>query len=390
MNHFIDDNGVPMVKYTGLGKDGKFGIFARSLDGLVSYTGKDPVLTGYDHDGHVWKEGDTWYMITSKMYRGARPGDKGDAVMLWTSPDLKKWQERGEIFTQPKYENSSTLRGRIGFMEFPYLINFGTRDVLMLGSNPARYWIGLFDREQLRFIPDTPEGLLFDYSNPFHCFNPLCVDNKGSGGKQRRIMMALYMNAGGEYKGLPWSGVHVIPRVIELEGNRLRQDPVPEISSLRSGHYLQKSIKVVPGRSDYLKKTGDCLEILADFEPGSAARFGMKVKVSPKGDSFVRICFDTATNEFIVDGNVHDTHKSLDVTPGQGRPSYILKGQPVRMHVFLDRQLIEVFINGQTWTTSVIDRNPCFNGIDLFTEEGYVKCTRLDIWDLDYKKGSHD
>ena len=96
------------------------------------------------------------------------------------------------------------------------------------------------------------------------------------------------------------------------------------------------------------------------------------------------------TNEFIVDGNVHDTHKLLDVTPGQGRPSYILKGQPVRMHVFLDRQLIEVFINGQTWTTSVIDRNPCFNGIDLFTEEGYVKCTRLDIWDLDYKKGSHD
>ena len=57
-------------------------------------------------------------------------------------------------------------------MEFPYLLSFGNKDVLMLGSSPVRYWVGWFDREKLKFIPDQSHCLLLDYSNPFHCFNP--------------------------------------------------------------------------------------------------------------------------------------------------------------------------------------------------------------------------
>ena len=382
MNHFIDDQGVPGVIYTGLGKQGKYGVLAHSSDGLVSYGNKKGVLTKYDHDGHVWKEGNTWYTIISRMQKGTRPGNLGDAVMLWTSPDLEHWQERGEIFTQPKEVNSSSQGDKNGFMEFPYLLSFGNKDVLMLGGHPVRYWVGRFDRQQLKFIPDTQHGLLLDYSNPFHCFNPLCVDQKGAGAKPRRIIMALYADLNGDFEGLPWYGVHAMPRLIELHGDHLCQEPVPEMKSLRGEHFSKRNIKVSPKTSGYISKHGDTVEIIADFEQGDASCFGLKVRLSQDGTSFVRIYFNTLTNEYGVDGSVPDTHRDLGVTPGQGRPSYIKKGQPVRMHVFLDKLLLETFVNGQTCTIAAKERNARYDGIDLFSEGGNVQCTCLEIWNM--------
>jgi sucrose-6-phosphate hydrolase SacC (GH32 family) len=66
---------------------------------------------------------------------------------------------------------------------------------------------------------------------------------------------------------------------------------------------------------------------------------------------------------------------------GRG-PSYLTEGQPIRMHVFLDKLLVEVFINGQTCTSVAQDRDPRCDGIDLFSEGATACCTQLDIWDM--------
>ena len=383
MNHFIDDDGVPSVIYTAFGTDKhadnhSAGVLARSRDGLVSYEDKKAVLTKYHHDGHTWKEGDTWYTITALQYNGGRPGKSGDAVMLWSSSDLEHWQERGEIFARPKEENSAFELARKGTMEFPYLLSFGSKDVLILGGKPVRYWVGKFDRQQLKFLPDQPDGLLLDYANPFHCFNPLCVDQKGTGGTPRRIVMAMFNELGGGGAGLlPWSGTHAMPRSLELDGDHLCQKPLPEMQSLRGARCLQQNITVTPAASGYISKHGDAVEIIAEFEPGDARCFGLKVRLSDDGASFVRIYFDTASGEYGVDGKV---------TPANGcGPSYIPKGQPVRMHVFLDKLLVETFVNGQTCTAAAQDRNLRCDGIDLFSEGGSARCTRLEIWDMERK-----
>ena len=372
MNHFIDDEGTPRVLYTAQGSEGKFGILARSVDGLVSYTDKQAVLTQYHHDGHVWKEGATWHTITTRIYKGTRPDRRGDAVMLWTSQDLQHWQEQGELFAQPTDELAPT-----GLMEFPYLLPFGDKEVLILGGRPVRYWVGHFDRQALRFIPDMAESKLLDYASPFHCFNPLCVDQKGPGGAPRRIVMAMYSAISGHEAGrLPWNGVHAMPRSLALEGDHLRQDPLPELQSLRGTHSTLQGITITPDRLGYIPQHGDTLEILAEFEPGDAMCFGLKVYVSADGASFVRIYFDAATREFGVDSN----------SPGampQGRgPSYIPQGQAVRLHVFLDRGLIEVFVNGQTCTIAAPERLRGCSCLDLFSEGGAARCTRLDIWEM--------
>ena len=385
MNHFVDDEGVPRALYTAQGTEGKFGVLARSDDGLISYTDKKAVLTRYHHDGHVWKEGDTWYTITSRMCKGTRPGNLGDAVMLWSSSDLEHWQERAEIFTQPKIEDGATEADRAGFMEFPYLLSFEDRDVLMLGGHPVRYWVGRFDRTELKFVPDQPEGALLDYANPFHCFNPLCVDQRGPGGTARRILMALYSRlAGGGENWLPWSGVHAMPRSLELDGDHLSQKPLPELQTLRSAHDSQRDIDVEPDHSGYIRTRGDSIEIVAEFAPGSDARcFGLRVYVADDGGGFVRIYFDSATNDFGVDAWTTDAAADAASMPCGHGPSYIPPGQPIRMQVFLDRGLLEAFANGQTCTTAAPELLRRCPGLDLFSEGGRVRCTRLDVWTLD-------
>lgn len=382
MNHFIDDQGIPSVLYTALGSGGKQGILARSHDGLVSYEDKKAILTQYVHDGHVWKEGDTWYAITTQMTKGTRPGNLGDRIMLWSSPDLEKWEEKGEIFTQPKLPESTASGDPAGFTEFPYLLSFGDKDVLMLGSHPVRYWVGKYDRERVQFVPDQPQGVLLDYANPFPCFNPSCIDQKGPDDTPRRIIMQLFPGVSGGVEGLSWSCAHALPRILDFDGARLTQEPVPEMQSLRGESIQLQDIRIKPDTSGYINKHGDTLEIIADFEPGDSHCFGLKLRVSEDKTSFVRIYYNTDKGQFGVDGKVPDTHKDLNLKPGEGAPSHIPKGQPVQMHVFLDKLLMEVFVNGQTCTTAAQDRNPDFNGVDLFSEGGTAQCLRLEMWEM--------
>ena len=392
MNHFIDDEGVPSVIYTGLGTERKHGVLARSHDDLLTYGEKRAVLTRYHHDGHVWKERDTWYTITSRMYKGTRSRNRGDGVMLWSSPDLENWQELGEIFTQPRDENAAHGGDRTGFMEFPYLLPFGDKHVLMLGAHPVRYWVGRFDWQKLDFVPETHRGLLLDYANPFHCFNPLCVDEKGPGGTPRRIIMALEarINDGG-FGGLPWNGVHVMPRSLELEGDHLRQDPLPEMKALRRAHHMQRDIRVEPGAYGHTDKRGDTVEIIAEFEPGNARCFGLKVRLSDDGARSVRIYYDTATDEFGIDGSVPKLPSAPGARPEMGHgPSYVPRGQPLQMHVFVDKLLVEAFVNGQTCTTVAQDRDSGCDGIDLFSEGDTAHCSRLEIWDLNPETSSDE
>jgi len=384
-NHFLDDDGSPTAIYSAIGEKGNrrsapgdwgdHGILARSRDGLVSFPDKQVVMPDYQHDGHIWKEGGTWYCLTSDQHNGGREGDLGDGIVIFTSPDLKYWTHRGEIFTRRK-----DTRNPRGMMEFPYLISFGNKDVLIMGVNPSLYWVGRLDRQNFKFIPDHSEGLLIDYSAPNHCFNPLTVDKKGPGGSPRRIIMAMIPAVNGKGEGLlPWNGVHALPRSLEFDGRHLRQEPLPEFESLRGEHEAQRDVTIKPGASGHIRTRGDTVEIDAEFEPGDAQRFGLKLRVSDDGARFVRVWFDTASGDYGVDGQ--GLHK------GSG-PSHLPKGQPVRMRAFVDKAVVETFVNGQTCTTIAHGKDPktaqpvLSDGLDLFSEGGTARCMKLNVWKM--------
>lgn len=367
MNHFIDDDGHVRTLYTGQGTEGKCGILANVDDEMLVYDNKKAVITAYHHDGHVWKRGDTWYTITSKLCRGTREGNWGNPVMLWSSSDLEHWKEEGEIFSQMKDEHNPE-----GFMEFPYLLSFGEKDVLILGGHPVKYWVGKFDWDTLKFNADHEKGILLDLSNPFHCFNPLCVDQKGENGADRRLLMALFHNISAmSSRYLPWLGTHVTPRVLTLENDHLRQDPIPEVNAHRGEQTTLKNLHIPSGETIDLPVKSDCIDIEAVFAPTSAGCFGVKVLVSEDKQQFVRVYYDAATNEFGVDGEVKFT--------GRG-PSFNPPEEKVSIRILVDRSFVEVFVNGQSCTTCGKTPLPCGNSIALFAEESDCDCLQISVW----------
>lgn len=122
------------------------------------------------------------------------------------------------------------------------------------------------------------------------------------------------------------------------------------------------------------------MEIDAEFEAGTAGRFGMRIGPSGDGAGDARIYYETATGDFCVDGRV--LHK------GHG-PAYLAPGSTVRIRVFVDRQVVEAFVNGQACTTILQvtepgrSRSVVFDELDLFSDRGGARCIRLDVWRME-------
>ena len=379
-NTFLDGDGTPSMTYTAHGLRGKIGVLARSSDGLVSFGGKTPVITDLiHHDGYTWKGEDKWYGLTTSQFWGQRPGAAGDGILLLSSDDLEHWTTVNEVFRMTKYSEPDDDLQRWGFTEFPYLVPFGEKHVLMTGTRPVKYWVGRYDEAGAAFRPDEPEGKLLDYLNPVHCFNPLTTDDKGPGGSRRRIVYAMHPGAGGEAESVPWWGLHVLPRTLELEGTRLLQAPVAEVGTLRGRHVGRGSLAIAPGEEGLIDEVrGDALEIIARFAPGDATRFGMKVRVSDDRRTSTVVYYDVASGDFGVEGNVlGSAYREL----GRG-PAYLEERQSIEMRVFLDKCLLEAFLNGHT-CSGVFTSAPQHVGLDLFSEGGAANLISLDVWEME-------
>lgn len=371
-NVVIDDRGVPTALYTGNDNHrDALGVHARSTDGMISFSDKRAVMnkppypgTPVHWDGQTWKDGDTWFQLCGGNYEG------GGAAVLWSSPDLENWTFRSRIFTSKKHGS---------FWEFPYLVPFGDKHVLMIGCWPVKYWAGTFDKKTLTFRPDD-EGhpRLLDHANPYHCMNPSTVDDKGPGGSPRRIVHACIIGFPGQLMTTrskdvpPWFGMHVLPRVVRLEGDRLWQEPVPELEVLRDRHFHRGEELLTPERAGRLDGfTGDALEAIAEFEPGSAKRFGLRLRLSEDGRECVEVYFDPAKNEFGARGRFGSR---------QG-PACQTAGQPVRIHVFVDRSILEVFVNGEALSQRFF-ADPKDRSAAVFAEGGTVRLKSLDLWQM--------
>ena len=379
-NIFLDDQKQPRMLYTALGEQGKIGVLARSRDGLRTFCDKKAVMTGMmHHDGHTWKEGDTWYSITTRQHWGRRAGDVGDGLHLLKSSDLERWTDLGEFFHVKKDAVPHDDNQRWGVTEFPYLVPFGEKHALIVGTRPTRYWIGRLDVGKPAFIPDEPESRLLDHLNPFHCFNPSIVDQRGPGGTERRVVLAMNRFPAGSVEGIPWYGIHVLPRVLSLEGNHLRQEPVPEVERLRGRHHSVGRTPITPGATGPLPGiSGDTLEVIATFEPGAAQRLGLKVRVNAKSGAATTVYYDVKTRRFGVEGGLRSFSSYPDMGHG---PTYLKEGETVTLRVFLDRSVIEVFANGQTMN-GVLASAPEAAGLDVFSEGGEAMLASLDAWEM--------
>jgi sucrose-6-phosphate hydrolase SacC (GH32 family) len=167
----------------------------------------------------------------------------------------------------------------------------------------------------------------------------------------------------------------------------LKQRPVPELRALRGKHVRLAEVDLTPAAADLLAGiSGDTLEILAEFQPASGEAFGpgdvfgLKVRCSPDGAEQTLIVYDGVQLAVDRQQSSLDTETYADRFGG---PLRLAAGETLKLHIFLDRSVVEVFGNYRTCVASRIypSRRDSL-GVGLFVHSGHVRLKSMDIWSM--------
>jgi beta-fructofuranosidase len=159
-----------------------------------------------------------------------------------------------------------------------------------------------------------------------------------------------------------------IPRLLSLRDGRLVQQPAPELTKLRADHHREHNLRLAGTPYVVSKAQGDTIEIAATFLLGDAKNAGLRLHRSTDGQRSVDIKYDGVT---------------LDVAGTQLPLPSVSSEKRLKLQVFLDRSVLEVFANdGRACVTRVIYPEEQDMGIELFANGGLAKVESIDVWQM--------
>lgn len=362
----VIDNGVPTVIYTGVNPEVQcIATSDNALSTWKKYSG-NPVIAGPPdgmavagfRDPAVWQESGAWLMAVGSGFRG-----KGGAVLLYESKDLRHWTYLHPLITG-KVPPGATAKDPVDsgeMWECPDFFPLGESHLLIISTERVvRYMVGRYrDR---RFQADTIGGV--DYGSYYAART---MTNTGD----RRILWGWLTESrsADAQRAAGWSGVMSLPRELSLQGARLLMRPAAEVERLR-------------GRRLGADAAGDCLEIVAEIDPGSAPQAGLKVRAAADGSEQTLIYYDRAAKRLSVDRSKSSVDASADRAMQSG-PFLLGRGEPLRLHVFLDGSVIEIFANERACLTArVYPTGARSTGLSLYASGGQAKIVSMDVWEM--------
>jgi beta-fructofuranosidase len=382
----VDDDGVPTLIYSGHRNGVQWPCVAISADGLLTwqkYEG-NPVIAEPPpglhlvafRDHSVWREEESWYQLIGAGFEG-----QGGTALLYRSADLRSWEYLHPLLVGDQKRFTPLWTGSM--WECPDFFALSGRHVLI---------VSVWDKEQLhystamvgdyrdhQFKVDVEHKL--DYGDR-HFYAPQSfTDAQG-----RRIIFGWVQEGRGVEAQLAsgWSGVMSLPRVLSLgpDGHVCMQ-PAPELAALRAEHTHSPAINVPAGQVIVVSDvSGDTLELLIELVPAHEGLCGIVVRRTPDGSEQTRICYDAVLRQLIVDR----THASVDPTTDHNlhvAPLTLGPDEPLRLHIFLDRSVLEVFANERVSITSrIYPTRPDSLGVALLAERGNAQLRHLDAWQL--------
>ena len=372
----VDRDGVPTMFYYGRGGGN---CIASSDDDMIVWHKypKNPVMPHPPKgtavwgpwDPCAWREGDTWYSLSGGHV------DNKDAPFLFKSRDFVNWQYI-DLFYEPGEQSDCSV---------PEFFPMGDKHVLMFASHlmGCQYYVGDWRNEKFhpqvhRHMNYLPTGL--EAGNLF-AGNSL-LDDRG-----RRILFAWVPEGLNEdaQRRTGWAGTICLPRVLTLAGdNTLLIEPLPQLQQLRGQHLQLTDIHVPPRTTLPLDDVaGDCLELAVQFEPGPADRYGLAVRRSPDASEQTLIYYDPSDRHLCLDADAASLNSDMVGRGVQRGPLELAADEPLRLRIFLDHSIVEVFANGrQCLTKRIYPTGPDSIGIALFTHDTPATVRQLDHWPM--------
>ncbi len=334
-------------------------------------------------DPSGWKEGDTYYaLIGSKNFR---PGYEGDSTSLFKSKDLRLWEYIGPFYQSDR--RWTTVEDDCACSDF---FPFGDRHMLVMHSHKpypkSQFYLGRYENHL--FYPERFGQL--SWKGSLHCAPETLEDDRG-----RRLYWG-YVGDASHGRSYCWCSVMTLPwHLIPDTTHGMSIQPAEELNALRYDERRWPDQSLAVDQEIALEGCdSDCMELRLTFIPESNATFGLKVLCSPDGEEETVILYDAVAEELVIDFNKSSNDPDLDYLPRHGHlqrgqlvqriPLGIQPGHPLDLIVYVDRSIVEVFVNRRVATVQrVYPMRPDSRRTRLFARDGRVKASHIVKWEME-------
>ena len=347
----------------------------------VIFFAKTPAKGAREQWAAVPEDGD--FLRWRRVDLGLAPGKNGVPVDVKSSwADMFAFTTGGQTFATFKSADGLICKaqrpdllawkavGRVDGLggECPNLFPLTGRYGLILSTLPISYRVGEFDPEKISFRFAGGEARVLDYGVAHlekgeNGARGLYGTTVFTDGKGRSILLGWLS---GFKPGRGWNGCMALPRILTLVGDEMIQTPIPELQELRGKASSLNSL-TLNGESKIVEGVrGDNCEIMAQFRPGTAKSFGLRIHGQGRTDGVVVSCNPAGIN-----------------SAGLSIPYSLSPDRPLKLHVFFDRTVMELFVDdGRCVSTRVVYPNAENLQVEVFATDGMVELTALQVWEI--------
>ena len=373
----VVDGGVPTAVFTGVRPEVQ--MIATALDDNLIHWQKykgNPVVaappsglsvTGF-RDPCVWREGNQWMIAVGSGIVG-----KGGAALLYSSSDLRHWTYLHSLYTG-RIETDGPMWNCPDF--FPlggkHILNVSIGGGRQYGGTP--YWIGTYQNQL--FQPESR----FDRDLGCSYAPKTMLD-----GRNRRISFTWLREKRTREAQIEagWSGVMSIPRLLTLKDEELHIEPIPELQQLRGPKTRLTNLNIRANTTRWLSNVqGDCLEITAELALGAAGEAGLILRSTADGEEQTRLLWRKTDGMLVLDTSKASLNKDCTGTI-EKFPLKLLPHETLKLHIFLDASVIEVFANSRACISDrVYPSRLDAAAVGIFAMGGPVKLKIWNSWRL--------
>ena len=191
-----------------------------------------------------------------------------------------------------------------------------------------------------------------------------------------------------------------LPRLLTLAGkDDLRIEPAGDIESLRTSHQHVGTTQLPANHELVLENIqGNAMELIAEIDPKGAPMVELNVLRSPDGQERTRILFfkergyrhrypgkRSKGNDTLIsiDSSYSSTLPDVKSRPPETAPVLLGKDEPLKLRVFVDKSVVEVFVNGkQCVAMRVYPGRKDSIGVSLRSQGKDAKLKSLDAWQM--------
>lgn len=390
----IEKDGMLYLMYTGVdGEGNQQQCIAFSADGVEfakplvdpvidSSQAGDGMSTKDFRDPYVFRRGDDYYSLM-----GTRAEGYGN-IAAYRSKDLINWQFVGYCMngTKPEEENFYQLNA---VYECPCFAEVDGKEILICSPqflpqdgckfenvHSVVYMAGRFDTKSGRFRYDKFEEI--DGGFDFYAAQTAVMPDG-------RVVLSAWMqmwdrNIPSQTDG--WAGAMILPRELSFKNGRLYQSPVREIENYRRNKTEHKAVALNETAVRLKGVSGDTLELIAEFEAGSAQQFGIKLFCGREHETLVY--YDKVKGEVVLDRSKSGIPLAGVEKNNETRSVFVPAADgKIKLRIFLDNTSVEVFVNdGYAALTANVYADESDEGISFYALGGTAKLNQVIKYDI--------